>query len=182
MKFPYEVKNADELTASEIAIILRSWQQQDWDSLTVEEFKKKFSLSEFHLLKDEDSNICCLTHLNFDFKVELKHSVYDICELVGLVSTLKRKGYAKQLLQEVVSNLQKRKIECIGFCGKELRPFYEKCNIPILYDQAGYLREKISSGQTDANPDDDILIIFLAEDKYQLLAGLDENCIGYLLF
>ena len=182
MKLPYEIKNADELIASEIAIIIKSWEQQEWDSLTVEEFKEKFSLSEFHLLKNEDGNICCLTHLNFDFKVELKHAVYDICELVGLVSTVKRQGYARQLLQEVVSNLQTRKIECIGFCGKELRPFYEKYNISILYDQAGYLREKVSDGQIDANPDDDILIIFLSDDKYRLLEDLNDNCIGYLLF
>lgn len=182
MKLTYEIKHAEKLSASEVAVILKSWEEPEWSSLTWEEFKEKFSGSEFHLLKDKDANICCLTRINFDFKVELKQSVYDICELVGLVSVVKSKGYGQQLLQYIVSNLQHRKIDCIGFCGKELRPFYEKCNIPILYNQAEYLQEKISDGQTEPNPDDDILIIFLSDNKYQLLAGLDNNCIGYLLF
>lgn len=182
MKLTYEIKPADELSPLEIAVILNYWEEREWNTLTVEEFKEKFSGSEFHLLRDENSGIYCLTRINFDFKIELNHSVYNICELVGLVSVTKNRGYGQQLLQHIVHNLTTRKIECIGFCAKELRPFYEKCKLSILYNKAEYLQEKIADGQFEANSDDDIVIISIADDQYKLLAGLNENCIGYLLF
>ena len=85
------------LTVSEVKTILQHWEIKEWLNFTVQEFNERFSDSEFHLLADQNSNILCVTRINFDFKIEVNGAVFSISELVGLVSVVKMKGYAKRL-------------------------------------------------------------------------------------
>jgi len=170
------------LTASEIKTILQHWEVKEWLSFSILEFNERFSDSEFHLLADQHSNILCVTRINFDFKIEVNSAAYSISELVGLVSMVKMKGYAKQLIRNIADNLKDRSVECIGFCEKELRPFYEKCDISILYDQAVFLKEKPLSEEFEPHTDDDILDINLSDNIRDLLSGINDENIGYILF
>jgi len=170
------------LSLLEIETILQHWEVEEWLNFTVQEFNERFSDSEFHLLADHNSNILCVTRINFDFKIEVNSSVYSVSELVGLVSIEKMKGYAKRLIMDIICNLKSRDIECIGFCEKELRPFYEKCDVSILYDQAKYLKEKPFSEEFEPNTDDDILDINLSNNLRSLLSGINAHNIGYILF
>ncbi|WP_152620302.1 hypothetical protein [Pedobacter lusitanus] len=170
------------LSVSEIKMILKHWAVEEWINFTVAEFNERFCDSEFHLLSDDKFNILCVTRINFDFKIELDNTVYELPELVGLVAMEKMKGYARQLIGHIVHNLSSRAIACIGFCEAELRPFYEKCSVPILYDQAKYLKEKPVSEEFEPNTDDDILDINLPAHLRDLLAGLNAGHTGYILF
>eukprot|EP01133_Synstelium_polycarpum_P013779 gene13779-16247_t len=176
----YHIKTSSELSVSEINSIIGYWEEEEWLALTIHEFRKKFYKSEFHLLVDDNSNLLSLSRINFDFKIELKHIHYEVCEMVGLVSIVRKKGYARHLIKEIMGNLKSRGIECIGFCEKELRPFYEKCGVTVLYDQARYLHEK--DHKPELNPDDDILVITLSADVKERLSDLNKENTGYLIF
>ncbi|MBB5638456.1 hypothetical protein HDE68_004385 [Pedobacter cryoconitis] len=178
----YQVKTPAMLSEFEVTTILKHWEVDDWLNFTLKEFNERFADSEFHLLTDKDSNILCVTRINFDFHLELNHVVYRVSELVGLVSVEKMKGHAKRLISDVVLNLKNRGVECIGFCESGLRPFYEKCGTPVLYDQAHYLKEKPLSEEFDHHTDDDILDITLSAHLRNLLTGLNKENIGYILF
>ncbi|MGY0036528.1 hypothetical protein [Pedobacter sp. NJ-S-72] len=97
------------LSLSEIGVILQYWEVKEWLGFTVQEFNERFSDSEFHLLADRHSNILCVTRINFDFKIEVNNAVYSLSELVGLVSIVKMKGYAKRLIRDC---LQSKKQGC----------------------------------------------------------------------
>jgi hypothetical protein len=178
----YHIKTADMLSVSEIKTILQYWEVKEWLGFTVQEFNERFCDSEFHLLADQHSNVLCVTRINFDFKIEVNNAVYSLSELVGLVSMVKMKGYAKLLIRDIVCNLKSRGVECIGFCEKELRPFYEKCGILILYDQAKLFKDKPLSEEFEPNTDDDILDINLSNNTRDLLSGINDENIGYILF
>jgi hypothetical protein len=178
----YHIKTPEMLSASEIKTILQHWEVEEWLSFTVDEFNERFSDSEFHLLVDQGSNILSVTRINFDFKIEVNGSVYKLSELVGLVSVEKMKGYAKRLIMDIICNLKSRDVECIGFCEKKLRPFYEKCEVAILYGQARYLKEKPFSEEFEPNTDDDILNINLSGHIENLLSDINDQNTGYILF
>jgi hypothetical protein len=82
---------------------------------------------------------------------------------------------------ELITNLKNRNIEALGFCEKENRPFYQKCQIPIMLDQAKQIREP--AGEEWLMPDDDDLLdINLSEKNALLLKSLNPAKLGYLLF
>ncbi len=80
----------------------------------------------------------------------------------------KGKGYGKKLLTCIKRNLTKRKIEAIGFCEKEVRPFYEKCGISVLHNKAKYLIE-ITGDEKVITTDDDILNLSLGNKNFKIL-------------
>jgi hypothetical protein len=177
----YTVKKATDLTEEEVNVILKSWEVEEWYSLSIEQFKEKFHHSEFHLLKDDESKILCLARLNFDFKIRIQDKIYEFAELVGLVATVRMRGYAKGLLEYMKDNLVARNIETIGFCEKPLRPFYEKCNITIIKDRAKLLREEEGDGWIIPS-DDDILVLNLSAESVNILMSLSSENPGYLIF
>ncbi|QPQ50730.1 hypothetical protein H3Z85_15060 [Chryseobacterium indologenes] len=71
-------------------------------------------------------------------------------------------------------------METIGFCHTDLRPFYEKCNIEILYDKAKSIKENINSEWVNSD-DDDILIFHLSDERKKLLNGLSAQNHAYLM-
>jgi hypothetical protein len=177
----YQIKKADDLQTQEIETILKHWEIAEWRQLSKEEFKKIFTYAEFHLLTDENFKILAVARINFDFKIKVEDQIYEIAELVGLVAIEKRSGYGRKLLQEIVTNLKNRNIEAIGFCEKENRPFYYKCQIWNMRDQAKQLREP--AGEKWLIPeDDDVLAINLSEKNALLLQSLSPDKLGYLLF
>ncbi len=177
----YRVKQTADLQAQEIKTILRHWEITEWQQLGEKEFKKLFTHSEFHLLTDANFKIVAAARINFDFKIKVEAQVYELAELVGLVALEKRCGYGRKLMQELVTNLKKRNIEAIGFCEKENRPFYQKCQIPIMQNQAKQLREP--AGEKWLIPeDDDLLDINLTLKTALLLKSLSPNNLGYLWF
>lgn len=177
----YKIRNATELSPSEIEIILEYWQVEEWKKMNTSEFKKKFTQSEFHFLTDEASNILALARINFDFKIQIQNELYAIAELVGLVAVVKMKGYGKKLIKNIQSSWKERNIEAIGFCEKQLRSFYEKCAITIMVDKAKQLRER-ESNQWIIPTDDDILDVSLSRNSLSLLKDLSSTNIGYLIF
>ena len=112
----YAVKNPGQLSDDEIKTILDNWDVLDWNDMKPEEFKNRFRRSEFHLLTDSTSNLLSIARINFNFKVKIDESEYQIAELVGFVAVEILKGYGKILLDRVGDNLKNRNIEAIGFC------------------------------------------------------------------
>jgi len=73
-----------------------------------------------------------------------------------------------------VTNLKEREIDTIGFCKFELRPFYERNDIQILYGKGIFITEFNNNKWIDSD-DDDILIINTSEENINILRSLNEQ-------
>ncbi|ANE52130.1 GNAT family N-acetyltransferase [Flavisolibacter tropicus] len=177
----YQIKQPKDLTAQEVLVILSAWEVGEWKALDLSTFQTLFSRSEFHLLFDATNTILSLARLNFDFKINIANKRLVLPEFVGFVSLVKGKGYGTLLLKHMLSYLHNTNTEAIGFCEKELRSFYEKCNIPILYNQAKYLQEPAEKGGWITGTDDDILVLQLTAENRSLLQTLSISNQGYLV-
>lgn len=169
----YFIKKSKDLSDKDIDLILKSWEIEDWFNLDSADFKIKFENSEFHFLENDD-RIVSLARINFDFRLEIQKNLYNFAEFVGFVSIEKAKRYGSFLLNKIVENLTDRKIETIGFCKKDLRPFYEKSNIQILYGKGVFITEFENDEWIDSD-DDDILILNASEENINILQNLNEQ-------
>ena len=91
----HTVKNPGQLSDAEIKTILDNWNVPDWNDMKPEEFRNHFRKSEFHLLTDPVSNLLSIARINFNFRVKIEESEYQIAELVGFVTVEILKGYGK---------------------------------------------------------------------------------------
>lgn len=121
----YSTKSVDTLTIEQILVIKK---YLDMDQFSVSDFRQIFSSSDFHPLTD---NMCLVSfaRINHDFKLKIGDDYYCFAEFVGFISIIKGKSYGTKLLGEIIKNLIRNHTECIGFCEKPLRGFYEKNNI-----------------------------------------------------
>ncbi|PSR56462.1 hypothetical protein AHMF7605_24675 [Adhaeribacter arboris] len=173
----YKVKAAKHLLDSDIKAILHFWEMH---TLTPDAFREKFKNSEFHLVKDYSSTIRAVARVNFDFKLRINEQLFAYPEFGGFVALPQGKGYGTELLQYLIQNLKKRKLEALGFCEKPLRPYYEKCGIRILYDQAKFLRTA-EQNEWIPSSDDDILDLTLSPASWQQLQSLSPANLAYLV-
>lgn len=176
----YHSKKPNELTENEIENILKLWNISDWNSMEPLYFRSFFKDSEFHFLLDSAGEILALMRINFNFVLEISDKQYHFAEAVGLVSSHKKKGYGKKLVQYCIENSTERNIETVGFCLSELRAFYTKCDIGILHNKAKSIKEK-SGSEWISSDDDDILIFNLSEEKKELLNLLNSENNAYLI-
>ena len=176
------IKSPDELSETEIQIILTNWDVEEWNQLTPEEFRKRFEHSEFHLLNAEDSSLLSVARINFKFKVSIDESVYDIAELVGFITVEVLKGYGKILLGLISENLKGRNIEAIGFCRRRTAPYYESAGFKVFRDKVKHLREKKGDDWLIPKEDDDIVALTLADDKIEIFENISDERPAYLLF
>ena len=176
----YQIKNAAELTTAEIALFLTHWNVGEWLSLTPAEFREKFTHSGFRMLKDADANTLSLARINNNFNLEIDKKIFRFAELVGLVSVERNKGYGRELLNCIKAEMRAAGVPAIGFCERQLRPFYNKCGVQIIYDKARSIFERVGDG-LQPSTDDDILVLNLSEDLHNVLNALDENRRAYLV-
>lgn len=176
----YQIKKPSELTDPETGFILNLWEVQEWSEMTPSDFRRSFKDSEFHLLLDSEEEILSVIRLNFDFVLKISGKQYSFVEAVGLVSTQEKKGYGSQLVRSFTENVIQRNLETIGFCFKDLRPFYHLCDIEILEDKAKVILENDETGWIGSE-DDDILIFNTSGETQELLRqlGLENN--AYLI-
>jgi len=175
----YQVKQTNELTETEIEYILQLWDISSWNAMKSDYFRTFFKNSEFHFLLDTDKNILSVIRVNYDFALEISGTRLSFAEAVGLVAAQKKKGYGAQLVQYFRDYVIKNNIETIGFCHQELRPFYEKCHLEILYDKGKAIKESIGSEWVNAE-DDDILIFNVSEQTKEQLKLLSDKNNAYL--
>jgi len=176
----YEIKSTDGLTENEIEHILQLWDISSWNSMKADYFRIFFKDSEFHFLLDKDENILAVMRVNFHFILETSGEKLSFAEAVGLVAAHKKKGYGDALVQHFREYVTLNNVETIGFCHQELRPFYEKCTIEILYDKAKAIKESIGSEWINSE-DDDILIFHVSEKRKELLNQLSAQNNAYLI-
>lgn len=176
----YHIKQTNELTDSDIEHILQLWDISVWNTMKSAYFRTFFKDSEFHFLLDSHSEILAVFRLNFDFVLEISGTQYVFAEAVGLVAAHKKKGYGAMLVQKFKENVTQRNLETIGFCHAGLRPFYEKCNIEILYDKAKAIKEQAGSEWINSE-DDDILIFNVSHQVKEQLNTLSEQNNSYLI-
>ncbi len=176
----YQIKSTDGLTENEIEHILHLWDIASWNSMEADYFRSFFKESEFHFLLDKEENIRAVIRVNFDFVLEILGEKISFAEAVGLVAAQKKKGYGAALVQYFREYVTLNNIETIGFCHQELRPFYEKCQIEILYDKAKTIKESIDSDWVNSE-DDDILIFNVSEKRKELLNKLSAENSAYLI-
>jgi predicted GNAT superfamily acetyltransferase len=176
----YQIKKPEELTEYEIETMLVLWEVEDWSTMTPEEFRVSFKDSEFHLLLGANGEIACLLRLNFDFVLKISGQQYSFVEMGGLVAAQKGKGYGSILIKLSLENIRKRDLETIGFCFSDLRPFYEKCGVEILFDKAKNIKEK-EDNEWISSEDDDILVIHLSKEKENLMHQLGSENNAYLI-
>lgn len=176
----YQIKTPDELTEKEIEHILQLWEVSEWNTMKPDYFRSFFKDSEFHFLLDTTEEILAIIRVNFDFTLKISEKEYSFAEVVGFVATHRKKGYGSQLIQYFTENVRKRNMETIGFCHSELRPFYEKCEIEILYDKAKMIMENIDSEWINSD-DDDILIFKVSDERKKLLSQLSIENNAYLI-
>ncbi|MCS4302111.1 GNAT family N-acetyltransferase [Chryseobacterium sp. BIGb0232] len=176
----YQIKQANELTDKEIEHILQLWDISVWNTMKPSYFRTFFKDSEFHLLLDSHSEILAVIRLNFDFMLEISGQQYGFAEAVGLVSGHRKKGYGALLVQYFKENVTQRNMETIGFCNADLRPFYEKSNIEILYDKAKAIKENEGSEWINSE-DDDILIFNISQKEKEQLSILSTQNNAYLI-
>ncbi|MDN3693983.1 hypothetical protein QWZ06_17725 [Chryseobacterium tructae] len=176
----YQIKQTNELTNNEIEHILKLWDISVWNTMEPDYFRNFFKDSEFHLLLDLHSEIMAIFRLNFDFVLKISEEQYAFAEAVGLVAAQKKKGYGAQLVEYFKDNVTQRNIETVGFCHADLRPFYEKCNIEILYDKAKAIKENENSEWVNSE-DDDILIFNVSQKEKEQLNTLSQQHNAYLI-
>jgi hypothetical protein len=177
----YQIKRAPELSAGEMGQVLHAWEVHEWMALSVAAFRQRFAQSEFHLLTGPQATLLAVARINFDFCLRIDDRRYAFAELVGLVSTIPRQGHGSHLLGLLTGNLRERNVEALGFCEEPVRGFYRKCNVPMLYGQARFVRER-DHGQWVASTDDDILDLTLSRESVALLNSLNGQRLAYLLF
>lgn len=176
----YQIKQANELTETEIEQILQLWDISEWNTMKPAYFRTFFKGSEFHFLLDTDGIILAIIRVNFDFTLKIAEEKYSFAEAVGLVAAHRKKGYGAKLVQYFTENVQKRNLETIGFCHSELRPFYEKCKIEILYNKAKMIKENMDSEWINTE-DDDILIFKISNERKKQLNQLNAQNNAYLI-
>ena len=176
----YEVKQITELTETEIEHILQFWDISSWNSMKSDYFRTFFKNSAFHFLLDADKNILSLIRVNYDFILEISGTQLPFAEAVGLVAAQKKKGYGAKLVEYFRDYVIRNNIETIGFCHQELRPFYEKCNVEILYDKAKTIKENIGTEWINSE-DDDILIFNVSAKRKEQLSQLSDKNNAYLI-
>ncbi|AZB07991.1 N-acetyltransferase [Chryseobacterium sp. G0162] len=176
----YQIKQANEITDKEIEHILSLWDVSAWNTMKPAYFRTFFKDSEFHFLMDLHSEILAVLRLNFDFALEISGEQYPFAEVVGLVAAHQKKGYGAKLLKYFKENITQRKMETIGFCHTDLRPFYEKCSIEILYDKAKAIKEHTGSEWINSE-DDDILIFNISQKEKEQLTTLSPQNNAYLI-
>lgn len=154
----YQIKHTKELTETEIQHILQLWDISSWNSMKSDYFRTFFKNSTFHFLLDADKNIQSLIRVNYDFVLEISGIQLPLAEAVGLVAAQKKKGYGAKLVEYFRDYVVKNNVETIGFCHQELRSFYEKCNVEILYDKGKAIKE--NTGSEWVNSEDDDILIF----------------------
>lgn len=174
------IKNVSDLTKTEVDVILQHWAVSGWLSMSLEEFSAIFSDSEFHLLTDESGNIlsCCRLYLRFRLKIGTRE--WEMAELVGLVSVIPGKGYARSLLQHLMNYVMQHNLITIGFCECAIRLFYEKLQIETLPAQARYILETTDEGWKSSS-DEDILIIHMPAALRHELIQLGPDRPAYLI-
>lgn len=181
MTHRYQVLLPAELSDESIQTILSLWQMAAWMEMDAKTFRHQFSQSEFHLLTDTETGILqCVARINHDFTLTIAEHRHTFAELVGLVAVEQGRGSGKKLMTEIKHNLQERHVQAIGFCSKELRPFYEKCGIIILEDRARQIYEQTDAGWVPAD-DDDILDINLSPENSARLRTLNESNVAYYM-
>ncbi len=178
----YAVKNPGQLSDPEIKTILDNWDVPDWKDMQPEEFRNHFRKSEFHLLTDSVSNMLSVARINFNFKVKIDESEYQIAELVGFVAVEILKGYGEILLGFVGNNLKNRNIEAIGFCKNKNSTFYESCGLRIFYNSVQFIREMKDGKWFTPTEDDDIFSLTLSERTLPLFEKLSHDHPAYLIF
>lgn len=178
----YAVKNPGQLSDAEIKTILESWDVADWIDMKPEEFRNRFGKSEFHLLTDPVSNIVSIARINFNFRVKIEETEYQIAELVGFVAVEIMQGYGKVLLGYVGDNLKNRRIEAIGFCKNKNSTYYESCGLKIFYDSVRFIRELKDGRWYIPKQDDDIFSLTLSDRTIPLFENLSHDNPAYLLF
>jgi hypothetical protein len=178
----HAVKNPGQLSDTEIKTILDNWDVPDWSDMNPEEFRNHFRKSEFHLLTDLDSNMLSVARINFNFRVKIDETEYQIAELVGFVAVEILKGYGKILLDRVGDNLKNRNIEAIGFCKNKNSAFYESCGLKIFYNSVRYLREMKEGNWYTPTEDDDIFSLTLSDNTIPLFEKLSHDHPAYLIF
>lgn len=166
----HSIKSIKTITQEEIQIVGK---HLGLAKLSVSDFGNMFSNSDFHILTD-NGHLVSFARINHDFNLKIGNNHYSFAEFVGFVSIVKGKGYGSQLLKEIVENLRGKNIECIGFCEKPLRPFYQKNFIESLYDKAPFIKESVD-GEWLSATDDDILCINLSEKNKELLWELNNE-------
>ncbi|GEN70134.1 hypothetical protein CLA01_02060 [Chryseobacterium lathyri] len=176
----YQIKKSSELTDHETQHILSLWEVPEWSGMTPSDFRSFFKNSEFHFISGSEDEIPAIVRLNFDFFLEISGKQYSFAEAVGLVSAQKKRGYGSQLVQSFKENLIQRKIETIGFCFADLRPFYQQCNIEILENKAKAILEN-SENRWISSEDDDILIFNGSGETRELLRQLNPEKNAYLI-
>lgn len=134
------IKSSKDLSDIEIKQILHGWNVEERNHLSPEKFRHEFSGSEFYLLYDNNKLVTFCRRIK-NFKFELNGNEYKLSQLAGLVSLNRGKGFAKELMDFTRIHLQAEKIECIGFCKKYNREFYEKCGIEVFPGKASTIVE-----------------------------------------
>jgi hypothetical protein len=178
----HAVKNPGQLSDAEIKTILDNWDVPDWNDMKPEEFRKRFSKSEFHLLTDSVSNMLSIARINFNFKVKFDEKEYQIAELVGFVAVEILKDYEKILLGRMGDHLKNRNIEVIGFCKNKNSAFYESCGLRIFYNSVKFLREMKNGKWFTPTEDDDIFSLTLSDNTVPLFEKLSHDHLAYLIF
>ncbi|AZA82948.1 hypothetical protein C1637_17615 [Chryseobacterium lactis] len=176
----YQIKKTNELTEKEIEHILQLWDISAWNTMKSAYFRSFFKDSEFHFLVDAEDSILAIIRVNFDFILDISGEEVSFAEAVGLVAAQKKKGYGARLVEYFTENVKERNIETIGFCHTDLRPFYEKCGIEILYDKARMIKENVDSEWVNSE-DDDILLFHISDKRKESLIKLSAQNNAYLI-
>jgi N-acetylglutamate synthase-like GNAT family acetyltransferase len=169
----YIIKQANEIDSKFIPQILKAWGISEWIDMSNEQFVEKFSDSEFHIVLDNNEIVSVLRiYKNFSFNVNEK--VYNIPEMVGLVSIVEGRGYGKFLLENMKKNLVERNVECIGFCFEHNRGFYSKCGIEVMEGKAKFFLEE-QEDRLVPSEDDDVININLKPETREAIINLTKD-------
>ena len=73
--------------------------------------------------------------------------LYNIQGISDIVSVIERKGYGKAIMHAIHKYLNRRKQTGVGFCTRDVTPFYPKCGFKVVEDLTERFIHKNTKGK-----------------------------------
>ena len=109
--------------------------------------RKFFANDVFFILRSPEKEILSVGRLRPINGVSFLGKLYNIQGIGDIVSVIERKGYGKAIMHAIHKYLSRRKQTGVGFCTRDISPFYPKCGFKIVENLTERFLYKNSEGK-----------------------------------
>jgi hypothetical protein len=143
-------------------------------------FQKRDQDKTVFFFAKEDDMIVAMGAL-YPIKVNFNEKTYHIFGIGGILSIVKKKGYGKVIIKEIIKYLKKTRKTGLGFCGRKNKIFYEKVGLKyenLLGKRFALKNPKTGKIKFEAPDDVGDGIYYEGKDKF-ITQVLKTKSVGY---